>query len=373
MNNMKSAFEKTEIKSLILKNRFVRSATWEGLADSAGRVTDGLVDMFQALAAGGVGLAITGFAYIRTDGQAAIRQTGIYADDLADDLKRLTGAVHQAGGRVAMQIVHAGIQAPTALTGMDIPAGPSSVNHPAIKIKARELSISEILDLVEDFGRAAARVKAAGFDAVQIHAAHGYLLSQFLSPAINRRGDRYGGRASNRARALYETYEAVRGAVGPDYPVLVKINAADFIDGGLEKEESLSAAANLEAMGLDAFEVSAGLPWSGRLNPVRTRISEPEKEAYFRNLAAAFKARLQTPVIMVGGLRSPGVIGEVLEQGQADYVSLARPFIREPALVQRWAEGDPAPAKCISCNGCFQSAASGEGIFCVQEKKNQAR
>lgn len=360
-----SLFDKAGIKGLELPNRFVRSATWEGLADEDGHVTDRLVDRLTALARGGVGLIIAGFAYVSADGRAAPFQTGIYEDEMVLDLTRLSGLVHAAGGRVGMQIVHGGLRASTELNEVDLPAGPSAVRVRGMKTEARELSTAEIARIVEDFGRAAGRVRESGFDAVQLHGAHGYLLSQFLSPITNQRGDRYGGALENRARIVFEAYEAVRDAVGPDFPVLIKINSEDFSDGGLTLEESVTVTEKLVDLGLDAVEVSGGLGWNKELHPSRTKIDSPDREAYFRTAGAAFKARIKAPVILVGGMRSLEVMEDVRAQSQADFIALCRPLIREPDLIARWAAGDRSPSACVSCNGCLAKAASGNGLACA--------
>ncbi|MBF0530204.1 MAG: NADH:flavin oxidoreductase, partial [Deltaproteobacteria bacterium] len=327
---------------------------------------------------GDVGLIITGFAYVHPEGKVLPGQTGIHADDHIPDLLSLTTAIHKAGGRVAIQMAHGGIQSRPYLAGLDIPpAGPSAIslppikNRPALKLN-RELTIAEIKTMVEYFHLAAKRAKDAGFDAIQLHGAHGYLLSQFLSPFFNHRGDRYGGSLANRARFVYEVYEAVRAAVGSDYPVMIKLNCRDFVDGGLELEDSVKAAQNLTEMGLNAVEVSGGLPWSGAFVPSRAPIDTPEKEAYFRLPAMALKEKIKAPVILVGGLRSPRVNEEILINHQADLVSLCRPFIREPDLIKRWAGGDLAPAACTSCGGCFTSGLKGLGISCGELNKNRA-
>ena len=367
---MPGMFDSIEIKGMAIANRFVRSATWEGLAEDSGAVTDRLVELTAGLAQGGVGLIIPGFAYVSASGQPVKWQTGVYSDDQISGLARMADAVHQAGGKVCLQIVHGGIRTSPDLAGIDRPAGPSEMKVPDSDLTSRELSLAEIAGIVEDFGRAAGRTKEAGFDAVQLHCAHAYLLHQFLSPYFNRRGDRYGGNAHNRARIMYEAYEAVRGAVGDDFPVLIKINSTDFINGGLELEESVKAATELAAMGLDGVEVSGGLN-TEKLAPSRLKIDSPDKEAYHRLEARAFKSRLRIPVIVVGGIRSIGIISDILENGEADMVSLCRPFIREPELVNRWQSGDRAPAECISCNGCFKPARAGEGIRCIVKEKGE--
>jgi 2,4-dienoyl-CoA reductase-like NADH-dependent reductase (Old Yellow Enzyme family) len=264
-----------------------------------------------------------------------------------------------------MQIVHGGIQAGPELNDMDLPAGPSPIRVRGMKETSRELDAAEIAAIVEDFGRAAGRVRESGFDAVQLHVAHGYLLSQFLSPLANQRKDGYGGPIDHRARVVFETFEAVRSAVGPDFPVLIKINSEDFAEGGLTLEDSLWVADRLAQMGLDGVEVSGGLGWNKEGNPARVQIDAPEKEAYFRSAGRAFKSRLNIPIILVGGFRSPAVIEDVLAKAEADYVAMSRPLVREPDLIKRWMAGDQAPAACVSCNGCGRNAASGQGLSCV--------
>ena len=356
---MKRIFEKTEIKGLSLANRLIRSATWEGRADDQGRVGPDLAEMLVTLVHGGLGLIVAGIAFVTEGGRAMPFQTGLHSAEMLPGLQMVTEAVHQAGGLVAAQIVHGGVMA------LEDPQGPSVMEIPGRDQLPRELSLPEIQSLVEDFGRAAARAKTAGFDAVQLHAAHGYLLSQFFSPFFNQRGDRYGGSPANRARIIYETYEAVRGEVGPDYPVMIKINSEDGGEGGFDPEDFLRAVTNLDAMGIDAVEVSGGLPFLGRYSPVRLRIDSPEKEAYFRKAAAAAKARVRTPIILVGGLRTPEIMADILEEDQADYLALARPFIREPHLAKRWADGDLTPAACLSCNRCFNNGLKGVGVSCT--------
>jgi 2,4-dienoyl-CoA reductase-like NADH-dependent reductase (Old Yellow Enzyme family) len=371
---MSGAFEPYKINSLVLRNRFVRSATWEGLADLEGRVTDRLIAMLTTLAENDVGLVISGYAYVRSDGQAAPFQTGIHHDDLIPGLKHLADSVHRAGGRLAVQIAHGGVQSIPELTGVRPAMGPSDFaseqgRHPA---EARAMEVSEIREMAAVFGKAAARAKKAGCDAVQLHVAHAYIFNQFLSPYFNKRTDRYGGDLANRARFLNESYEAIRGEVGPDFPVMMKINCEDFLDGGLTLEDSIAATKALADMGLDAVEISGGTPYSGPLTAARKRINAPEKEAYFRYASEAFKARMNIPVMLVGGIRTLPVAEDVLNRGQADLIALCRPLIREPNLIKRWADGDAEAAACISCSGCYAGGIEGHGVHCAIMEKNKA-
>jgi 2,4-dienoyl-CoA reductase-like NADH-dependent reductase (Old Yellow Enzyme family) len=368
---MNDLFDTTQINGMTLENRFVRSATWEGMAADDGAVTARLTETVTELAAGGVGLIISGHSYVLPEGQAGPKQMGIYKDDLIPGLASMTDAVHNAGGKIVAQLAHAGTFAAETLTR--IPPRAVSVFDGLAKTPRHELTHEDIQHLVTAYVQAAERAKAAGFDGVQVHAAHGYLFSQFLSPAYNRRQDAYGGPIENRSRALCETVAAVRQALGPDVPVLVKINAWDDVENGLTLEDSVRTAALLAAAGIDAVEVSGGFLTSKTRSPSRLGINSPEKEACFQAGAAAFKQALDIPVILVGGIRSLDKARELVAGGVADYISLCRPLIREPGLINRWRKGDTRPALCKSDNLCFRPAFKGEGIYCVTEEREQTK
>ncbi len=233
------------------------------------------------------------------------------------------------------------------------------------KTPRKELTIKDIEELVGAFAAAAGRAKAAGFDGVQIHAAHGYLLSQFLSPAFNRRPDDYGGSIQNRSRIHVEILHAIRRVAGGDYPVLVKLNCRDFTENGLTLEDSIIAAGLLADAGLDAIELSGGLLTSRKLSPSRPRIDSEDKETYFREELRAVKKQIRIPLILVGGNRSFEVVERLVAEGSADYISMSRPFICEPDLVARWQAGDRRKAACKSDNLCFSPGFEGGGIRCV--------
>jgi len=367
---MPDLFEKTTINTMTLANRFVRSATWEGLAGDDGSVTPALIERMAALARGETGLIITGNAFVSPEGRGARKQLGVYSDSLIEGLASMVKAVHDAGGRIALQLAHAGILADATVSGLPA-VGPSLLeDHPACK----ELDTDAILSLVDSFAQAAVRAQKAGFDAVQVHAAHGYLLNEFLSPAFNHRTDAYGGKLENRARALLDVVAAVRAAVKPTYPVLVKINAEDFIENGLNREDSIVVASMLEKASADAVEISGGSKVSGvALMPARKgRIKTPAQEVYHREAAKIYKERVNIPLMLVGGIRSFGVAEELVRSGAADYISLARPLICEPDLVKRWHSGDRRPALCVSDNACYAPGFSGEGIRCVTFEKKRA-
>jgi 2,4-dienoyl-CoA reductase-like NADH-dependent reductase (Old Yellow Enzyme family) len=354
-----------------LPNRFVRSATWEGMATDKGACTPKLVDLMVGLAQGGVGLIITSHAYVRQDGQAGPLQLGVYDDSSNQGLQEMARAVHDQGGHIMLQLAHAGFFANPVLT-QDMPVAFSAVEDFGAG-PHKVMTVQDIQGLVDAFGRAAHRAKTAGFDGVQIHAAHGYLLSQGLSPAFNKRKDAYGGPVENRSRTLLEVLGAVRQAVGDAYPVLVKINSRDFLEGGLSLEDSVKVAALLQENGIDAIELSGGTTASRQYGPARKGIKREDQEAYFREAAEAFKRQVQVPILLVGGIRSFHLAEKLVTDGVCDYISMSRPFIREPDLIKRWSSGDRRKARCVSDNQCFASAGAGKGIYCVVEKEERER
>ncbi len=369
---MPELFEPTQIKSMELANRSMRSATWTGLGDEDGNVTAEAVEFYRTLAGGGVGLIVTGYQYVLRNGQQLPYMIGNYDDAQIEELRKLADGVHAEGGKIVPQIVHCGAAAnPKVLPDGGEIWAPSPVDDKKKgALHAKEVSKEQIGTLIEAYAAAAVRAKKAGFDGVQLHGAHGYGINQFLSPFWNRRGDAYGGKLANRYRFLAEVMEAVRGAVGDDFPVMIKLNAHDFVDGGLVPEETVEIAKRLEDDGIDLIEVSGGSGASGDdLGPVRKKISKPEQEAYYADLAVRFKEAVKVPVAVVGGIRSFKTVSDILSERKADYVSFSRPFIREPDLINRWKSGDTATATCISCNGCFEAGLKGKGIDCKVERK----
>lgn len=367
---MSDLFEPAQIGPMTIRNRFVRSATWEAMAAPDGAVTPRLVDLVAALARGGVGLIISSHAFVGPEGQAGPGQIGIYKDDLVSGLSRMAAAAHDHGAKILLQLAHAGYFAPQRLTGTP-PVAVSAM----VKLDdtpRRELTVADIQAVIRAFAMAAARAQDAGFDGVQIHSAHGYLFNQFLSPLFNHRTDEYGGSLPNRARVHLETLRAVRLAVGPDYPVMIKLNGRDFAEGGLELEDAVEAAVLMEAAGLDALELSSGMTRFATFGSARTGVTKQEKEAYNQAEARVFKQRLKIPLILVGGIRSLPVAERLFAEGACDFISMSRPFIREPDLVNRWRSGDRRKAACTSDNLCYGPARSGEGLYCVTAAKKRS-
>ncbi len=366
---MSKLFESSTINSMTLKNRFVRSATFEGMADTDGACTPQLINLMTELAKGRIGLIISGYSYVSQQGKSRVGQLGVSADEFIPGLAQMTDAVHKGDGKIVMQIAHAGCNS------FVIPAGEKALGPSAMEMpqgcSCREMTRAEISETIEDFVKAALRAKKSGFDGVQLHAAHGYFLNQFLSLFYNKRTDEYGGSLENRARVVLATLRGVRSAVGDNFPVLIKINSDDFLKGGFTKNEMVQVAAMLEKEGIDAIEVSGGthLSPSAYSFSRKTGVVPPDKELYFRDAARLYKDKINIPLLLVGGIRSYSVAEQVVNEGLADYISLCRPLIREPYLIRRWQSGDISRAACISCNECFESLRAAEGVYCVAEAK----
>ncbi|MGD8883745.1 MAG: NADH:flavin oxidoreductase [Desulfobacterales bacterium] len=368
---MSKLFEPGEINGLKLKNRFVRSATWEGMATDDGACTPKLIDLMIELAKGGVGLIITSHAYVQKVGQAGVKQLGIYNDDMIPGLQKMADAIHENGGKTVCQLAHAGFFGNAKLSGQT-PIAPSLIEGIA-KGPRREITKEDILDIIEAFAAAAKRAQDASFDGVQIHGAHGYLLSQFISPLFNHRTDEYGGPIENRARIALEVLEAIRGSVGRNFPVLIKMNSKEFVDGGLTTEDFVQAGKILADAGIDAIEVSGGLPMSAATRSSQLGINKEEKEAYFQGEAKALRRQTEVPIILVGGNRSFHVANRLIDEGVADYISMSRPLIREPDLINRWKAGDLTKAACVSDNMCFKPTMEGKGVYCLTEERERAK
>jgi len=333
-------------------------ATAERMADANGVPRPQLKSLYQELVRGGVGLIISGHMYVHPSGRCHPEMTGIYSDALIPSLMELADAVHREGGFLVTQINHGGMQCSGET--VEEPIAPSAIDAPFLARRARQMTQAEIELTIEAYAQAARRAKEAGFDGVQIHGAHGYLISQFLSPFVNKRSDEWGGDLEGRMHFLRAVCQAVREQVGADYPMLIKLGVADGVEGGLTLEEGLQVVAALESMRLDAVEISGGIG-GGRSSSVRKGIRTEADEAYFRPWAQEARNRTRLPIILVGGLRSQRVMEEVLAAGDADFISLCRPLICEPDLPKRL--GLQERSSCISANLCWAERA-GEGIAC---------
>lgn len=360
---MMKLFETTSIKNMSLSNRFVRSATYSGMARADGSVTSKMMDLMVNLARGGVGLIISAYAYVLPEGTMHPRALGIYSDSLIQGLREMVDAVHQVHGKIVVQLAHGGAQARTIqYTGQNL-LGPSEILR-SDGAPVMAMTHEEIQRVVSAFGLAAARAKQAGFDGVQLHGAHGYLLSEFLSPFFNKRTDRYGGNRANRSRFVVEVYHAVRSVVGEQYPVMIKLNSEDLVTGGLPIDQMLHVAKTLETVGIDAIELSGGIGsmWKSYASSRRS----VQNGAYYHSAAKRYKKSIDVPLMLVGGIRSFEEARRLITEGTADYVSLCRPLIRDPALINRWKSGDMQESACISCRSCMNAILDGYDLHCVQ-------
>jgi 2,4-dienoyl-CoA reductase-like NADH-dependent reductase (Old Yellow Enzyme family) len=347
-------------------NRIVRAGTSETAAGVSGEITNELVDIYESLARNQVGLILSGHMFCHARGRYAGRQVGIHDDAMLPGLTRLTGAVHRHGRKVFAQLAHAGSQ--SRVEG-NRPVAPSPIPNALTGRVVDAASGEEIEEVIAAFAAGAARAVAAGFDGVHIHAANGYLISEFSSPLTNRRTDRWGGSPEARDTFALEVLKAVRAVVPASMAVTVKLGLEDAVPGGMKLAEGVRRGEVLAAAGADAFEVSCNamkLPSDSArqyvgVGPSRALgdlllhrlFSRPYREAYFLESARQLRTRVCTPIILVGGLRSRLTMERILESGDADFIAMARPFIREPDLVLKLAAGTRESAACTSCNLCL--------------------
>jgi 2,4-dienoyl-CoA reductase-like NADH-dependent reductase (Old Yellow Enzyme family) len=354
------------IGRLELENRLVRAATSETMATADGKAAGRLADFYATLAKGGAGLLITGHIYVERRGQCSPNQIGLYANDMIAGLRLVTEAVHANGGRIFAELSHAGSQ--TAMPHIT-PVSPSIVTNEIFERAAKEMTEQDIADVIAAFAAAARRAVAAGFDGIHLHGGNGYLIAQFSSPHTNRRTDAWGGDAKRRDRFFLDVYRAVREAVGPDVPVTARIGIADSVPNGLTEAEGIARAALLAQHGIDALEVSYCVmstylenirpyvaldAWRAAKDWVLPRLWTPAaKEAYYRPFARAVKQATGIPVILVGGIRDTATMQDIIASGDADFLSFARPFVREPDFPNTLKAGRTGRVDCVSCNICL--------------------
>ena len=378
-----SPFAPAQLGPITLRNRIVKAATFEGVMPR-GAVTQELIDYHLAVAEGGVGLTTLAYCAVSMSGRVS-PHTLVFAPSLVPDLTRFTEAIHATGAKVSAQLGHAGLVAQANSKKYPTTAPSTRFSLPA-KGRVRGASIAQLDALVEDFARAARVAVDSGFDAIEVHLGHNYLLSSFMSPNLNQRGDDYGGSIENRARFPRRVLAAVRHAVGDD-PVAVtaKFNMDDGVPPGLHPAESLQVAKLLEADGhLDALELTGGSsllngmyffrgdvpmkefartqgPVIGlgmRLFGRRIFPKLPFEEAFFLPMARAFRTELTMPLILLGGINKVASIYGAMDEG-FEFVAMARALLREPDLVNRFAAGDATEGMCIHCNKCMPTIYSG--------------
>jgi 2,4-dienoyl-CoA reductase-like NADH-dependent reductase (Old Yellow Enzyme family) len=291
-----------------------------------GTVSQGLLDYYDEKSTGGyISLIIIEHSYIKPDGKASENQLSVADDSAVDGLKKLSDTIHRNGSKTVMQINHAGSAASSEVINAT-PVGPSAVPNPRRGNIPHELTHMEIGTIVDAFRDAARRVKEAGFDGVEIHSAHGYLLNQFLSPLTNKRTDEYGGDIKKRIRMHLEVIKAVRQAVGNDFPILLRLGASDFTEGGTTIEDSQAAAVEFEKAGVNVLDISGG--FSGYMAPGLTG------QGYFAPLSEAIKNVVSIPVILTGGITEASYAQKLLSEGKADLIGVGRAILND----SKWAQ-----------------------------------
>ncbi|MEN6325952.1 MAG: NADH:flavin oxidoreductase [Syntrophomonas sp.] len=380
---MNSVWEETEIAGIRLKNRIIRSATQEGMADDQGKPTPMLLRKYEALAKGEAGAIITSLTGVQANGKAPSgNMLMMDCDENIEEFCKLTASVHKYGTPIFMQLAHCGRQTLSKVTGY-LTVAPSPIKDKLYREDIpKELTELDIFQLIEDFVLAVERAQKAGFDGVQLHLAHGYLLSSFLTPHMNRRNDQWGGSTENRFRIIEQILQLAKKRAG-DYPILVKMNGWEKSGDGIKLAEAIKIAKLLENAGCDGIEVSCGIMEEGFVTlrgeipyemiltndrfkhtpklfkPVIKRVikrtlSSPEPRFLYNvDTAAEIKRHVKIPIIAVGGIRKLNDISDIIQNGKSDYVSMSRPFIIEPGIVKKFRTGKQTESKCIDCNYCI--------------------
>jgi 2,4-dienoyl-CoA reductase-like NADH-dependent reductase (Old Yellow Enzyme family) len=389
---MKTLFSEGKIGPVSIKNRITHSATYESMASDDGSVTQRLIGRVERLARGGVGLIIPGHMFIEPVGRAMTRQTSAHSDEMITGLTRLADAGKQNQARIFFQIAHAGRQT-TKDVADAIPISPSSGRRdPALFVKPREMTEEDIRRVIQAFIAAAQRSYQAGADGVQIHAAHGYLINQFLSPFFNRRKDHWGGSEEGRFKFLEEIIKGINSIKPPHKALIIKLNTNDWTPApGITPNLAGRYAGRLVALGIDAIEISGGTLSYSFMHTVRGEVPVDElvknvswwqkiparvmlsswrgkydlTHGYHMEAAKIIKPFMgEVPLMVVGGMRNIDHMEAALNNGPADFISMSRPLIREPGLVNRLQSGETKEASCVSCNRCIGHMSEGKPLRC---------
>lgn len=392
---MSILFTPIDLGNVQIKNRFIHSATYEVMASERGEVSDKLIKRYQNLAKGEVGLIITGYMFVHPLGRSYKYQTGIHSDDMIPGLRKLVEAVHQEGGKIAFQLAHAGRQTTKTMIGQT-PLGPSSKGRDPINfVKPKEMSADQIREVIQAFGVAAKRAVKAGVDGIQLHAAHCYLINQFISPFFNHRKDEWGGSDANRFRLLKEIISEVRNKLPQGMPILVKLNTHDYTPHeGITPSLAVTYAKWLSDLEINGLEISCGSAVYSFMNMCRGDVPVKElvnslpfwkkplgklmmksmvgkydlEEGYNLEAAKMIKPVLgKIPLFVVGGLRKVAQMKETLEKQYADCISMSRPFIREPFIVKKIKEGKTEAVACVSCNRCLAAVVNNMPVKCYNK------
>ncbi|MFX1481120.1 MAG: NADH:flavin oxidoreductase [Promethearchaeota archaeon] len=373
MMELKNLFSPGKIGNVQTKNRIVRSATWMAKATAEGYVTEDLIKVFSDLADGGTGLIISGYIAVEQSGAATHKMACLYDDSFIPGQKKIVEAVHNFSEvKIAAQIAHTG-NGPFIFGNTNFkPVGPSSMANLLLKKSCHELTTEEVRDIIKKFVNTGRRAYECGYDMVQIHGSHGYLLSDFVSPLTNKRIDEYGGNTQKRSRILVDIFNQLREEIDKNFPILIKLNTKDYLQDGLNLNEAKKIAKILIDTGYDAIEPSSGrydLKFSNRKTYPSVMIKSEENQNYFlQNVLKLKPIMKESPIILQGGVRNPLIMESFLEDNITDFIALSRPLIYEPNLPNRWKNGDITPPLCTNCNGCITVAAN-DTAYCVVKKK----
>ena len=329
---MKTLFDAVEMKNLHLKNRLVRSATWEGIADFDGSIGENTYEIYRELAKGGVGAIITGFTSVATNDFYFGGMMRLSDNKLIPQYKKLVEIIHAENCAAISQL-----------------ALGAFYDKSFAEVSENNLSTENVREIIKMFVDAAIRAEICGFDGVQIHAAHFFFLSRFISPIVNHRTDEFGGSTKNRAKILIDILNGIKKSA-PKLHVTIKINSSDFTSGGLDEIESLEICKMLEAAGIDSIEVSGNGTSVGG-------IKAGVDEGYFGDFAAKLADEVNVPIICVGGWRSRQVMEKFLNQTNVELLSLSRPLVREPDFPKKLLADKNCVSKCVSCNACYRTPA----------------
>ncbi len=328
---MSSAFEKIQIRAVEIKNRFAAASVGRNLADIDGHISDELFGIYKELADGGAGLIIFEMTMVSPEDYPIPGFTRLQTDDVIPEYRKLTDDIHKAGAKVVAQLA----------TGSWFR---NNGDGEPVQLSVDEMTVEELEKAESDFIQGAIRAKEAGFDGIELHLAHGFLLNKLLSPAFNHRTDSYGGDTKRRTEAVLRIIRGIRSKCG-DFLIMAKVNSTDGQPDGLQAEESIQICQMLEAASVDAIEVSG-------MNATVSKIRPGENEGYYADFGVELKKVVNIPVILTGGHRSIEHIEMLIEKGVCDMVSIARPLIREPGMIARWQNGNEKPSDCVSCNLC---------------------
>jgi 2,4-dienoyl-CoA reductase-like NADH-dependent reductase (Old Yellow Enzyme family) len=378
MSITQTLFTKPFLNVIEPKNRFMRSATYEALASEDGKPTERLTQYYANLAKGGVGLIVSGGVYPILKGRNHTNQLGLINDEQMEAMQLLVQDIHQKRGLIMLQLNHAGVDSKPALNGQSTPKGPSQTSN-----KNAAMTKDDIYETVESFVSCAKRAYAIGADGVQLHAAHGYLLGEFLSPLWNKREDEFGGDAEGRFKIVKLIAEGIKGSVPSCFPLFIKINGSDIEKGGVTIQDAVKTAKLAEKARFDCIEVSSGSgrkPYSlmGDIDydfifkdpktreKMRKRFNDIHfKPAFNLEFAREIKKNVSVPIACVGGFRRVDDMVNAIKNKDCDVISLSRPFIRQPDLVNLIKEGKTDHATCVSCNRCFFSCMREKSLKCL--------